>query len=250
MWILPFVLGAVTAGRPSAFTALMFGACLLAFAARTALGTAVRFRARNRELSNRFIAVGFVEILAMFGLLSPILLTGNYFIVNIGLCAAALFLADLWWIKMRFERNVFIELLGVAGFALAAPAAYVVSNGEWRAEAFVVWLVSFLFFSGSVFLVKLRLRRLSPIRRADNRGSQVAGWQAVGYVIVTFGASLWLSLSGYASLWLLAAYVPWMAYILKVVFDRGRCNIYRLGWRLVLHSIFFTFIVAFLLAAK
>jgi len=43
------------------------------------------------------------------------------------------------------------EILGVAGFTLTAPAAYLVSGGSSARSALILWLVAFGFFAGSIF---------------------------------------------------------------------------------------------------
>ena len=49
--------------------------------------------------------------------------------------------------------------------------------------------------------------------------------------------------------WLIAAFVPWIVHILWEAFNfRPQKNIYRVGWTLVAHSLFFTALVSLIFA--
>lgn len=249
MWFIPFIIGTAAAGHLSANTLLIFGACFLAFTARTALGNAIRLRKRNKNLALHCASAGFLQLILLVGLSTPIILTGNYSLVMIGLIAAILFVADFWWIESRAERNLLTELLGVAGFALAAPAAYTASIGAWDSLSIVVWAIAFTYFSGSVFYVKLRLTRMSNRKRQNVRAEILYLRLTIGYVISAMVLIIVFSLLNWTSQWLVLAFLPWLFFVLREgYFPRTGKNVNRIGWTLVAHSVYFAIFCSLLFA--
>ncbi len=125
MWVLPFFIGVAAAGQVTGVIFLMFGCCLLVFAARTALGAAIRLHRRNKLVSRKLVWVGLIQLLAAFGCALPILLNDNRSLLLVAVLVGLLLLFDLGWIRERSERNLVAELSSVAGFALTAPTAYI-----------------------------------------------------------------------------------------------------------------------------
>lgn len=243
MWVLPFILGVVAARKVSIESNLIFGVSLLVFLLRTALASAIRMQKQDKKLMRKCIVAAFVEIVLILILVSPILVAGNYAIAIIGVLAFALIIADVGWISDRSERRLFTELMGVAGFVLAAPAAYIATIGGWHSEAGVLWFISFSYFSGSVFYVKLRLARLSKNKNSDQVEFHTRS--IIVYTILVSGMSLFLSTLGWVSVWLICAFIPWIVHLLWEAFHFQKLkNINRVGWTLVAHSLYFTMLVS------
>lgn len=242
MWVLPFIVGIAAAGKMSIESYLIFGVSLLAFFVRTALASAIRIQKQDRKLMQKCFVAAFAEIVLMFVLISPMLLARNYAVVVIGVLASGLLIADVRWISDRSERHLSIELLGVAGFALAAPAAFVATTGAWHFEAAVLWFISFAYFSGSVFYVKLRLARLS---KKKNEIASPYSRLVLGYTILVSAMTLSLYIFGWTPVWLIFAFLPWIVHLLWEVFYFQKLqNINRVGWTLVAHSLYFTVFVS------
>ncbi len=249
MWLLPFVIGAVAAGNWTSATWRLLIACLLIFAARTALGSAIRMRRRNGTISINCTLAGMAESLIALVCAWPLIIDGNRILLLLGAAAFVLFIVDLLWIKDRSERTVSAEILGVAGFTLTAPAAYIVSGGPSGLNALVLWLVVFGFFAGSIFHVKLRLARLGNKGDEENNRAQKYERWAIVYVIAISAITILISMLRWAPGWLIAAFVPWIIHILWDVFNfRPQKNLYRVGWTLVAHSLFFTGMVSLIFA--
>ncbi|MFQ5602409.1 MAG: YwiC-like family protein [bacterium] len=250
MWIMPFIIGVAAAGEIKTVTWLIFGSCLSAFAARTALGAAIRQRARNTSLAIKCICVGAFEIICAIAFVLPIIYSGNYNILILGLIAAALLIADLWWIRDRTERQLSAELLGVAGFSLAAPAAFIATRGVWHVEAVMLWLISFGYFAGSVFFVKLRLIRLSGKPSQRQKSERIYTRLIVAYVVLISLGTLLLPFWIPVPSWLILGFLPWIAHMLwECLYYSPSKNIHRVGWTLVAHSIYFTGSVSLLLSS-
>jgi hypothetical protein len=249
MWIMPLIIGAVAAGQFVIETWLIFGACLSIFAARTALASAIRLRRRSSSLSFKCMFAGLLELLIALGLVAPILLQGQIVIVIVGFLAVLLLLADLWWIREHAERNLVAEFLGVAGFTLTAPAAYVASAKTWNFESFLLWLISFGYFVGSIFYVKLRVLRMVPTEKREPKKEILYTRLALGYVVIIISMTLLFSILTWIPGWLVLAFLPWSVHILWEVFGWQRKeSIYRVGWTLVAHAVYFTIFVSLIFA--
>jgi hypothetical protein len=249
MWVLPFIIGVVAAGQWVIESLLIFGACLFIFAARTALASAIRLRRRSGALALKCAASGILELLIASAMTVPILLQLKLLMAIIALVAVVLLIADLWWIKEHSEHTLFAELLGVAGFSLTAPTAYVVSTGNWNFEATLLWVLSFGFFVGSIFYVKLRVVRMSANKRKNSKIEQFYARLALVYVATITGMALLFSTLTWVPVWLVLAFLPWVLHILWDVFRwQPQKDIYRVGWTLVAHAVYFTLFVSLIFA--
>jgi hypothetical protein len=63
------------------------------------------------------------------------------------------------------------ELGGIFGLALGAPLAYYVSTGALNGTALGLWVVNALYFGGTVFYIKLKVRQ-QPKEPAPDRVSE------------------------------------------------------------------------------
>jgi hypothetical protein len=82
-----------------------------------------------------------------------------WWLVPLGIFGGGLLLLHLWLVARRQEMSVMGELAGIFGLALGAPMAYYVSSGQLDGVATVLWLVNALYFGGTVFYIKLKVRQ-------------------------------------------------------------------------------------------
>ncbi|MFQ5676533.1 MAG: YwiC-like family protein [bacterium] len=244
MWVVPLIIGVIAAGRITLASVLIFGVSLFAFACRTALASALRLRKLNKPVMRKCLVAALVELALIAGLAFPLLIQGNHAIALIGLIAVALLVTDLRWINKRSERDLLSQLVGVAGFALTAPAAYIATTGAWSLQAGILWAISFAYFSGSVFFVKLRLARLARGRNANGTDAHYARLALVYVFLVVICGALFSSLA-WMPPWLLLAFLPWICHLFwEAIHLRSDKNINRVGWMLVAHSLYFTTLVS------
>lgn len=71
-----------------------------------------------------------------------------------GAIAALIF--DCVSVLRRDQKSIFNEFVTFAAVCLAAPFAYIATTGHLSAEVIGLWLLNTLFFSSSIFTVKLR----------------------------------------------------------------------------------------------
>jgi len=79
--------------------------------------------------------------------------------VPLGIWGGGLLLFHLWLVARRQEMSVIGELAGILGLAMGAPMAYYVTRGQLNGVAAVLGLVNTLYFGGTVFYIKLKVRR-------------------------------------------------------------------------------------------
>jgi len=165
MLYVPFALGCSVAGRVS-------WALLWALVAMTALffarETLWRLRqARRRQHAEASLWRGLAFEAAVLGLCAALLLFRYRLVgfVPLGIAALLLLAFHLQRSTQREERSVAAELLAIAGFAMAAPAAHYAARAVWQDMALWLWLLSGLYFSSSVFHVKSRVLEAQRLRR-------------------------------------------------------------------------------------
>ena len=71
----------------------------------------------------------------------------------------ALLLFHFWLVERRQEMSALGELAGILGLALGAPMAYYTASGQLGGTAAALWLVNALYFGGTVFYIKLKVRQ-------------------------------------------------------------------------------------------
>jgi len=167
---LVIALGAVdsAAGLP-AF--LLVVAVTGAYLARNAAGLLIR--QRGKEGTTFWLGV----FLAVF-LLSLVPLLAVYHrieLLQVGLAAGALFLLHslllVWPSRRRLDRSLWGEILAVGALALTAPAAWIAVGSAPDGRMWLIWAACTLFFSSSVFFVKMLLAaaRIKGAFQAANR---------------------------------------------------------------------------------
>jgi hypothetical protein len=82
-----------------------------------------------------------------------------WWLVLMGLWGSLLLLFHLWLVSRRQEMSVSGELAGIFGLALGAPMGYYAASGQLDGTAAALWVVNVLYFGGTVFYIKLKVRQ-------------------------------------------------------------------------------------------
>jgi hypothetical protein len=242
MWIVPWIIAVFASGGLKSAAVQVFLATLLVFFTRAALASGIRLHSREPLTARKCMAVGASEFMAAMLCVLPIVLSGNLAFILISILAGGILVADLVWVRHRMERNLLIELIGVAGFVLSAPLVYVANMQGWHMTAFWLWLLSYVYFAGSVFYVKLRLVSSAVAGKARRKVKKYARLIIAYTVLVSLLLLVSATIMGMTG-WFLLSYVPWFVYLLINGFKPVR-NLNRVGWVLVAHSLYFTTILS------
>ncbi len=116
--------------------------------------------------------------LALMGALPLLLIYQRMALLRVGALVLALFalhsLLLLWPARRRLDRSQWGEILATGALALTAPAAYSVATGRLDGFAWCLWAACTLYFSSSIFFVKMLLAA-GKVRGAFGRRER---WQA------------------------------------------------------------------------
>lgn len=102
------------------------------------------------------------------------------FIIVIGLFLVPFFLLNISFAQKNKDRSFWNDLIAIMAFSVSGIATYFLGYGELTNMAYIVWLFSVLFFTGSLFFVK------SKIREKKNPAFRWTSW--IYHIMVVVGA--------------------------------------------------------------
>jgi len=164
-----------------------------------------------------------------------------------GVLGVGLLLFNLWLVSRRQELSLMGELTGIAGLALGAPMAYYAASGQLDSTAALLGLINFLYFGGTVFYIKLKVRqqpRLPAPKRASER--LVKAKACLAYQTAALTLLVALAALQWAPLFLPLAFVP---VTVKMVYgawhwqDKKSLSLVRLGVAEIAHAAIFAGLV-------
>jgi len=197
------VLAADGQGGPAPWMVLV--SALAGFLGQHATVTALRVRPPQRRsaavaaLGLNGLSLGLLAVLIFVYDIRPLLP-----VVAAGAGPAALSLL----VQHRHrDRTAWGELIGVLGLSSVVPVAAVSRTGTLGPASLGLWLLALLYFSGSVFHVRLLVRNWRA-RREPFAQRLRAGWASVAYHCAALLVVAGLSAVGWAPPWAAAALVP------------------------------------------
>lgn len=248
MWSVPLIVGAAVAPVWQWRTLILIVAALAFFLVRYPLATIIKTRKRpttdRTDLIRWSIGYGLIAALAGAWL---ILIERLYLLIPIGLIGATLIAFHLWLVYRKQEMSAYGELAGIAGLALGAPLTYYAASGQLDSTALMVWLVNALYFGGTVFYIKLKVRQQPRLPAPDRLSERLLrGRACLTYQGVVLTVIIALVALDHMPALLPLAFVPMT---LKVIYgavrwqDRRSLSLPRLGVIEVIHSILFAALV-------
>jgi len=240
MLLVPLFVGLGVASWLEAPGLLFAGAALALFLARYPITQMIkRPRLRGKPAWWGWMVVYW---LLAGGFTLPLLVHYNRWgLVLIGGLAGLLMVGYLVGVARRVEMTVAWEWLGIAGLTLTAPGAYYAATGLLDATALLLWFINLLYFGGTVFYIRLKVRE-QPRRPAPAsiRTRLLAGRATLLYHLFALGIVMWLSVFGWLPALAPLAFAPCLAKALRgVVAWGGRPNMVRLGVAEIVHSLAF-----------
>lgn len=203
MLLVPFLIGAgvgLFAASPApgagAAVLLCFLAVMSVFLARQPVALWDRIRRGRGRRAHLPAAIFWAAVLLANGAAAGtgLLALGRWPVLWLALPALGVLALTLALTALRGPRQLGVELIGVTGLALAAPAAYVSATARLDALAWLVWALSALHSVISVLYVRLRI---------DEQHQRATRRQAVWVV-----AAHALSVAGLAAA-AAAGWLPW-----------------------------------------
>ena len=133
------------------------------------------------------------------------------------------------------------------GLALGAPMAYYTASGQLGSVAAALWLVNALYFGGTVFYIKLKVRqqpRLAAPDRVSERLVKAKACLAYQTIALTIIAALvafqwapWLALLAFVPVTIKVIHGAWQWQ------DKKSLSITRLGVTEIVHAVAFSLLV-------
>ena len=173
---------------------------------------------------------------------------GLWWLAPLGIGGTLLLLFHLWLVSRRQEMSISGELAGIFGLALGAPMAYYTAGGQLDGTALALWLINALYFGGTVFYIKLKVRQ-QPRQPAPNRISErlVKARACLTYQTIALTLVILLVAWQQAPILIPLAFVP---ATIKIVYgawqwqDKKSLNLVRIGVTEIVHAVAFTILVA------
>ena len=248
MFAVPLIIGLIVAAQWQWRSILLIASMLGLFLVRFPIDLLIK--TRKRPTADRAWLIRWVVIYGSIAVLCGlwlIVVDRLYALIGLGLIGAALLVYHGWLVERRKEMSVRGELAGIFSLALGAPLAYYVATGMLNGTALGLWIVNALYFGGTVFYIKLKVRQ-QPKEPAPDRVSErlVKAKACLSYQSVVL--TLVILLVAFHRLPALAvlAFVPMT---LKVLYgatrwqDRKSLSLPRLGLIEMAHSAVFAVLI-------
>lgn len=172
MFAVPLIIGLAVAGTWQWRSVGLILAALGLFMLRFPIDTVIK--TRKRPTTDRAWLIGWAIVYGAIAALCGgwlVLVDRLYGLIGFGVIGAALLVYHGWLVDRRKEMSAAGELAGIFGLALGAPLAYYTASGKIDGTALALWIVNALYFGGTVFYIKLKVRQ-QPRLPAPNRVSE------------------------------------------------------------------------------
>ncbi len=248
MWVVPLLIGFIVAPVWNWRSLVLVLAALGFFLLRYPLALLVKTRKRANTGSAYFwqwaLVYGGITILCGTWL---IFAQHLWLLIPMGILGALLLAFHLWLVALRQEMSVVGEIAGIFGLALGAPMAYYTAGGQIDLTALMLWIVNALYFGGTVFYIKLKVRQ-QPRQPAPPHLSErfVKAKACLGYQTVALTVVLLLVTLRLAPLLTPLALIP---ATVKVLWgaghwqDKRSLSLMRLGMVEIFHAVAFTVLI-------
>lgn len=202
MLLVPLIIGwgiGSRSGTNHAAVALLFLAALTFYLARPTLMQWQRWRKRPARETEAGAMLRWTLAFSSVATLSGLLLLVGWQRWLLLVLAAPAALLMLIWLTLALRRQQMsetAELVGIAGLSIGAPAAAYTASGQWQGTLFVtLWALSFAYFGGTVFYIKLKAREQPgqplPTSRLNHlrTGRLTLLWQASALLLAVVAAT-------------------------------------------------------------
>ncbi|MBI1877311.1 MAG: YwiC-like family protein [Chloroflexi bacterium] len=248
MLTVPLLLGLVIAPAWHWRALVLVVAALGFFLVRQPLAMLVKTRKRtsaDRGYLWRWTAIyGGLTVLSSGWL---VLAQGLWWLALMGFVGGISLLFNLWLVSRRQEMSLTGEVAGIAGLALGAPMTYYAASSQLDGTAAILWLINFLYFGGTVFYIKLKVRQQPRLPAPNRIGARlVAAKACLAYQTIALTVLILLVTLRQAPLLIPLALIPATIKTLYGAWrwqDKKSLSLVRLGVIEILHTIAFAALV-------
>lgn len=225
----PLIIAVALLGRYELSAWLFLLATTAIFLAHEPLAVLVKLNPKRPSSPQIFRAAKqWFAVYAALAIVATVPLLVNYqrwYLVPFGVVLMALLSTHIYLAAKREERSIGGEFLGVISLTFTAPGAYYVVTGKLDGFCLFLWALNIVYFTSSIFYVKMRVSRF-----AKKKDAAILTWQCVGYhvlLLAALGFSLW---QGWLSPLAALAFLPILIRTLAgLPADKGKLNLKRIG---------------------
>jgi hypothetical protein len=244
--LIPYFISVAITGGFSSRTVLGLVGLLLLFFSRQPLLLLIRNRDRRnmsgRELWLSFL-IPFITGLGVFcWLMLKYQLWQLWLIAGIGL---AIFMIYIYLFLQRKERSILGELSGISLLTLSSSAAIAIAQGRLTSQALLLWLVNALYFSSSVFYIKMKIAAYTQQRKNTiDKTALPMTRQCLAYLAILMIIIGILIFANWLPGLILLAFIPMIIHTLwQIWISKADLKIMREGWIQVGLSIIFALLI-------
>jgi hypothetical protein len=244
MFLVSLSVGWLVAGRWNAQGAVFAVTAAGLFLARQPLALMLKARRRRKPADRSlFVWTGIYLVISTCGGLWLVTIGHRTGLLALAPLVGALLVAYLHNVARRREFSVLGELTGIAGLVVSAPAAYYASKGHYDVTALGLWVIHMLYFSGTVFYIKLKVREQTRCEAPTQLAQRlIAGRACLTYQTTTLSVVALLALLRWVPVLTPLALIPVTVKTLVGAVrwqDRRSLSLIRLGLAEVAHSVLF-----------
>ncbi|MDW7680496.1 MAG: YwiC-like family protein [bacterium] len=244
--LIPYFIGVAITGDISSRTALGLIGILMLFFIRQPLLLILKNR-NNYKMNHRALWLNFlIPLMAGLGIFFWLML--NYQLWQlwlIGCIGLMLFSLYIYLFLQRKERSIPGELVGIFLLSLSSTVAVALAQGKLTSQALLLWLVNALYFSSSVFYIKMKLAARNQYRKdsADKKDLSMIK-NCLAYLAILMIIVVILIFADWLPGLIILAFVPMIVHTLWHILVRNtEVKIMREGWIQVGLSIIYAFMV-------
>lgn len=248
MLIVPLLLGLLISPTWHWRALILVIASFSFFLVRFPLATLVKKR-RSTRVDRRYLWQ-WVAIYGGFTILSGgwlILGENLWWLAVIGVGGVMLLGFHLWLVWHKKEMSAVGELAGILGLALGAPMAYYAASGQLDNIAVILWVINALYFGGTVFYIKLKVRQQPRLSAPNGVGERLIKAKAcLGYQTIVLTVIILLVTFQKAPLLTPLAFIPATIKAFHGAWqwqDKKTLSLMKLGIIEIVHSVIFTVLV-------
>ncbi len=167
---------------------------------------------------------------------------GQWNALYFGCVVALTMIIHLWLTVNKQNMSIPGELVGVFGLTSSAPVIYLFLHQSMDARGWILWLINFLYFAGSIYYIKLKLRIQPNLSEPPTQIKIQKAMSLLVYnmILILF---LWITIwmRGYTWLFLLA-FGPYIIKSIIGIFTwktKAALNPKQTGFIELFHAIFF-----------
>lgn len=203
----------------------------------------------NKKLKNYpkddkyYSAVLWLTIYLIISLINgvyTVLINNRPLLIVFGVIAFIVFAASKL-IAIKVKKNVWSDLLAVAGLTLSAPVMIYILDGSLTINNLVVWLVNFLFFGSSTVYVHMKIN-VSAVKKDNLSLSEIVriGKFNLVYHLIVTSLLITYALKVPSQQFIILAFIPMVIHAIIGTFKNGRrTNFKKLGYALLTYSVVF-----------